>query len=78
VEIKGINQNKFDKWNIIMTKGNNLPTSENALYLRPAWDNGYVGKFTNDCGCFCKGCNYTLLVSSEKDGYITLSAKTSG
>ncbi len=46
VEIKGINQNKFDPFNMIMTKGNNLPTSDNALYLRPAWDNGYVGKFT--------------------------------
>jgi len=31
---------------MIMTKGNQLPNSENALYLRPAWENGYVGKFT--------------------------------
>ena len=46
VEIQGINSNKFDHFNMIMGKGNTLPTSENALYLRPAWENGYVGKFT--------------------------------
>lgn len=65
VEVKGINENKFEPFNMIMSKGNQLPTSENALYLRPAWDNGYVGKFTQDCFCFCRGCNYTVLVSSE-------------
>lgn len=55
---------------MIMTKGNVLPTSENALYLMPAWENGYVGKFTEDCFCFCRGCNYTMLISTEKEGYI--------
>jgi hypothetical protein len=63
---------------MIMAKGNNLPTSDNALYLRPAWENGYVGKFTSDCSCFCRGCNYTVLVSTEKAGFITLGAKVSG
>jgi hypothetical protein len=63
---------------MIMTKGNSLPSSENALYLRPAWENGYVGKFTEDCQCFCRGCNYTILVSAEKAGYITIGAKVSG
>lgn len=78
VELKGINANKFDRFNMIMAKGNAVPTSENALYLRPAWENGYVGKFTEDCQCFCRGCNYTVLVSSEKAGYISLSGKVSG
>jgi hypothetical protein len=78
VEIKGINENKFARFNMIMAKGNALPSSENALYLRPAWENGYVGKFTQDCSCFCRGCNYTVLVSAEEAGFITLGAKTSG
>eukprot|EP00347_Sterkiella_histriomuscorum_P004193 403361391 len=78
IEIQGINQNKYDKFNMILTQGNNLPSSENALYLRPAWENGYVGKFTEDCFCFCRGCNYTVLVSSQSEGYITLGAKVSG
>jgi len=78
VEIKGINQNKFDPFNMIMTKGNTLPNSENALYLRPAWENGYVGKFTSDCQCFCRGCNYTVLITAEQDGFITVGAKVSG
>jgi hypothetical protein len=63
---------------MIMTKGNQLPNSENALYLRPAWENGYVGKFTQDCSCFCRGCNYTVLISTEKAGYITIGATVSG
>jgi hypothetical protein len=63
---------------MIMAKGNNLPTSENALYLSPAWENGYVGKFTEDCTCFCRGCNYTVLISAEKEGYIQVEAKVSG
>ena len=63
---------------MIMTKGNQLPTSDNALYLRPAWENGYVGKFTEDCFCFCRGCNYTILVSARSKGYITVGAKVSG
>jgi hypothetical protein len=63
---------------MIMTKGNQLPNSENALYLRPAWENGYVGKFTQDCSCFCRGCNYTMLISTEKAGYITIGATVSG
>jgi len=46
--------------------------------LRPAWENGYVGKFTDDCVCFCRGCNYTVLISTEKAGFITVSAKVSG
>jgi hypothetical protein len=29
-----------------MTKGNELPSSDNSLILNPAWENGYVGKFT--------------------------------
>ena len=58
--------------------GNNLPRSDSALYLRPAWENGYVGKFTEDCFCFCRGCNYTILISSEKAGYITVGAKVTG
>jgi len=78
VEIKGVNANKFDRFNMIMSKGNALPTSENALYLRPAWENGYVGKFTDDCSCFCRGCNYTVLISTEKEGYISVQASTSG
>ena len=61
-----------------MAKGNTSPNSDNALYLRPAWDNGYVGKFTPDCDCFCINCNYTVLVLAESDGYITLSSKVSG
>lgn len=64
IEVKGINENKFSKFEMLMTKGNELPTSENSLYLRPAWENGYVGKFTPDCYCFCRGCNYTVLISS--------------
>ena len=78
VEIKGLNANKFDRFNMIMAKGNGVPTSENALYLRPAWENGYVGKFTDDCSCFCRGCNYTVLISTEKEGYISVQASVSG
>ena len=63
---------------MIMSKGNTLPNSENALYLRPAWENGYVGKFTVDCQCFCRGCNYTVLITAEQDGFITVGAKVSG
>lgn len=61
-----------------MTKGNTLPSSGNSLFLRAAWENGYVGKFTSDCFCFCINCNYTVLVSAEHAGYITLGAKVSG
>lgn len=78
IEISGIGEDKFNKFNIIMALGNNIPSSENALYLRPAWENGYVGKFTEDCFCFCRGCNYTVLVSADKAGFITLAAKVSG
>lgn len=62
----------------MMSKGNALPTSENSLYLRPAWENGYVGKFNNDCSCFCKGCNYTVLITTTEAGYITVGARVSG
>ena len=63
---------------MLMARGNFLPDTDNALFLRPAWENGYVGKFNDDCQCFCKGCNYTVLVSSENHGYITVGAKVSG
>ena len=45
VEIKGVNENKYSVFEMLMTKGNEIPNSENSLYLRPAWDNGYVGKY---------------------------------
>lgn len=64
---------------MLITKGNTLPSTDNALYLRPAWENGYVGKFDDDClNCFCKGCNYTTLISSVEAGYITVRSKVSG
>jgi hypothetical protein len=63
--VKGIAKTQFAKFEMLMTKGNDLPNSENSLYLRPAWENGYVGKFTEDCSCFCRGCNYTILISAE-------------
>jgi hypothetical protein len=78
VEIRGIGENKFAKFEMLMTKGNELPSSENSLYLRPAWENGYVGKFLSDSTAFCRGCNYTVMISSKDDGYITVSAKVSG
>jgi hypothetical protein len=53
LEIRGINENKFAKFEMLITKGNELPSSDNALYLRAAWENGYVGKFSDDCFCFC-------------------------
>jgi len=62
----------------MMAKGNDVPSSGNALILFPAWENGYVGRFSSDCGCFCRGCNYTVLLSAEHEGYFTVSAKTSG
>jgi len=63
---------------MIMARDNQMPNSDNSLYLRPAWENGYVGKFTPDCFCFCRGCNYTVLISSESEGYITVGAKVHG
>lgn len=48
-----------------------------ALVLEPAWENGYVGKFYKNCFCFCVGCNYTMLISSESEGYISVGASIS-
>ena len=62
---------------MMMTKGNEMPSTGNSLFLMPAWDNGYIGKFDADCSCFCRGCNYTITVSSEHEGTIVLLAKTS-
>ena len=74
-EIKGVNENKFDKFEMIMSKHNEIPESDNAIYLRPAWENSIVGKFYPFCDCFCYGCNYTVLTTSENAGYITFSVK---
>ena len=63
---------------MIMAKGNNQPNIQNSLFLRPAWEKGLVGKFNEECDCFCRGCNYTIMVSSETAQYITFSAKTTG
>ena len=44
----------------------------------PAWENGYLGKFYRDCFCFCQNCNYTMLVSSKSEGYISIGARLIG
>lgn len=77
IEIRGIHENKFAHFDMLMVKGNEVPDTSRALVLAPAWENGYIGKFFKDCYCFCTACNYTVLVSSRSDGYITIGAKVS-
>lgn len=59
-------------------QGDEVPDTAHALILWPAWENGYIGKFYKHCFCFCTGCNYTVLVSSKSEGYISIGAKVSG
>ena len=63
---------------MLIVQGNRVPDTSRALILAPAWENGYVGRFYKHCYCFCTNCNYTVLVSSKSDGYITLGAKYPG
>ena len=60
---------------MIMSKGNEEPESDSGMYLRPAWENSIIGKFYPYCSCFCRGCNYTVMTTSENAGYITFSVK---
>ena len=70
IEIRGINENKFAQFEMLMMKGDSVPDTSKALILSPAWENGYIGKFYKHCYCFCTNCNYTVLVSSKSDGFI--------
>jgi len=63
---------------MLILQGNEVPDTADALILWPAWENGYIGKFYRDCWCFCTGCNYTVLVSSKSEGYISVGATVSG
>ena len=63
---------------MLILQGDEVPDTSNALLLWPAWENGYIGKFHRNCYCFCTGCNYTVLVSSKSEGYISIGAKVSG
>ena len=78
IEIKGINENKFAQFEMLILQGNVVPDTSEALILEPAWENGYIGKFYKGCYCFCTNCNYTVLVSSKSEGYISIGAKISG
>jgi len=55
-----------------------VPDTGRALILAPAWENGYIGKFYKGCYCFCTGCNYTMLISSKSEGYISIGGKVKG
>ena len=63
---------------MLILQGNEIPDTSKALIMWPAWENGYLGKFYRDCFCFCTNCNYTLLVSSKNEGYISIGAKLMG
>ena len=63
---------------MLIVQGNEVPDTHRALILSPAWENGYMGKFYRGCYCFCTGCNYTILISSKSDGYISIGGKTEG
>ena len=63
---------------MLILQGNEVPDTSRALILWPAWQNGYIGKFYKHCYCFCTNCNYTVLVSSKSEGYISIGAKYTG
>ena len=77
IEIKGINENKFAKWDMFVLQGNVVPDTSKAIKLESAWENGYIGLFKKHCFCFCTNCNYTVLITAKESGYITIGAKTS-
>jgi hypothetical protein len=70
-------ENRYDKFEMMIVQGNQVPDSHWALIMSPAWENGYIAKFYKHCYCFCQNCNYTILVTSKHDGYITLGGKSS-
>lgn len=78
VVIKGISEDLLGNFEMLVLRGNEVPDTSKALFLGPAWENGYIGKFTKNCFCFCTNCNYTVLVSSKSDTYIQVGAKVSG
>jgi hypothetical protein len=76
--VRGLNQNKFAQFEMMVDKGNKVPDTEKALILYPAWENGYIGKFPKGNGAFCIGCNYTVMISAKHDGYINIGVLLSG
>lgn len=77
IDFKGIADDAFGQFEMLIINGNKVPDTSQALILAPAWENGYVAKFERNCHCFCTGCNYTLLVSSKSEGYINIGGKLS-
>lgn len=55
-----------------------MPGTDRLIHSWPAWDNGYIAKFTKGCDCFCTNCNYTTSITATDAGYYTVSAKRSG
>lgn len=55
-----------------------MPGTDWLIHSWPAWNNGYVAKFTKGCDCFCTDCNYTTLLSADNAGYYSIVGKTSG
>jgi hypothetical protein len=78
IDFRGISENKFAKFEMLIMKGNEVPDTSKALILAPAWENGYIGKFYKHCYCFCVGCNYTMLISSKSEGIISIGGKVNG
>lgn len=68
----------FDKYLVLVAKGDEEPSTNTGKFFRAAWQNGYVGKIERTSATWCLGCNMTLLVASEDvDGKIRISASTS-
>lgn len=55
-----------------------MPGTDRLVHSWPAWDNGYVAKFTRGCDCFCVDCNYTTSLTAIDAGYYSIVAKISG
>ena len=68
----------FDKYLVLVAKGDEEPSTNHGKFFRAAWQNGYVGKIERTSATWCLGCNMTLLVASEDvNGKIRISASTS-
>ena len=68
----------FDKYLVLVAKGDDEPSTNKGKFFRAAWQNGYVGKIERSSATWCLGCNMTLLVASEDvNGKIRISASTS-
>jgi hypothetical protein len=63
---------------MLVNMGDEVPSTSRALFLAPAWENGYVAKFFRNCYCFCTNCSYTVLVSAKSEGYISIGASVQG